>query len=118
MLAIVVTCLGLIGLSIFSVSQRTKEVGIRKVLGASTSVILYLFYKDFLKVLLVSYCITVPVIYWGSHEWLQNFTFRIPLTWQMFALPPVLLIIITLVTIGVTSLKAALETPIRALRQE
>ena len=118
MLAIVVTCLGLIGLSIFSVSQRTKEVGIRKVLGASTSVILYLFSKDFLKVLLVSYCITVPVIYWGSHEWLQNFTFRIPLTWQMFALPPVLLIIITLVTIGVTSLKAALETPIRALRQE
>ena len=117
-LAIVVTCLGLIGLSIFSVSQRTKEIGIRKVLGASAPIILLLFSKDFLKILLISYCVAVPLIYWGSQEWLQNFSFRMPVAWQMFVLPPTLLIIITLVTIGVISLKSAFETPIRALRQE
>jgi putative ABC transport system permease protein len=117
-LAIVVTCLGLLGLSVFSVAQRTKEVGIRKVLGASGSGILFLFSKDFLRVLLISYAIAVPVIYWAGENWLRNFNFRISLRWQIFALPPLLLLAITLLTITVVGLRAAIETPVRALRQE
>ena len=117
-LAIFVTCLGLLGLSIFSVTQRTKEMGIRKVLGASASLILVLFSKDFLKILFISYLITLPVIYWAGEQWLQNFSFRIPLGWQIFVLPLVLLIIITLATIGVISFRSLFETPVKALRQE
>ena len=117
-LAVIVTCLGLLGLSIFSVSQRTKEVGIRKVLGASSAEILLIFSKDFVHVLLVSYIIALPVIYWAGENWLSNFTFRIPLQWQIFVGPPLLLIVVTLITINVVSMKAAIETPVRALRQE
>jgi len=118
LLAIIVTCMGLLGLSVFSVTQRTKEVGIRKALGASSFEILFLFSRDFLRVLLISYFIAVPVIYWGGENWLQNFTFRIPLQWQIFTVPPLLLIAITLLTIIVVSMRTALESPVRALRQE
>lgn len=117
-LAIVVACLGLLGLSVFSVTQRTKEVGIRKVLGASSMVIMYLFSKDFIRLLFTAYVITVPVIYWAGDQWLSNFTFRIPIGWQMFVIPPLLLMTITLTTISVISIRAALETPVKALRQE
>jgi putative ABC transport system permease protein len=117
-LAIVVTCLGLLGLSVFSVTQRTKEVGIRKVMGASSLVIMYLFSKDFVKLLLIAYVITVPVIYWVGDQWLSNFTFRIPIGWQMFLIPPMVLMLITLTTISIISIRAALETPAKALRQE
>lgn len=117
-LAIIVTCLGLLGLSVFSVSQRTKEVGIRKVLGASAVSVLTLFAKDFIRVLLISYVITLPVIYWASENWLNNFSFRIPMPWQIFTLPLILLLTITLLTIIFVTTKAAIETPVKALRQE
>jgi len=117
-LAIVVTCLGLLGLSIFSVTQRTKEVSIRKVLGASASAILYLFSLDFIRALLISYVIALPVIYWAGENWLENFSTRIPLRWEIFVLPPVLLMTITLITIISVSVKAMVEAPVRALRQE
>lgn len=118
LLAIVITCLGLLGLSVFSVTQRTKEVGIRKVLGASSYAILFLLSKDFLRVLLISYIIALPIVYWAGQNWLQNFTFRIPLQWQIFSVPPLLLMMITLITIIIVSMKAAIETPVKALRQE
>ena len=117
-LAIIVTCLGLLGLSVFSVTQRTKEVGIRKVLGASASQILVLFFRDFFRVLLISYILALPVIYWAGENWLENFTFRIPMQWQILAVPPLVLVAITLFTISVVSIKAAIETPVKALRQE
>jgi putative ABC transport system permease protein len=117
-LAIVVTCLGLLGLSVFSVTQRTKEVGIRKILGASTSAVLLLFSRDFLRLLVISYAIAAPVIYWAGEQWLNNFAFRIPLKWQIFALPPLLLLLITMIMIVAVSVRAAIETPVRALRQE
>jgi putative ABC transport system permease protein len=117
-LAIVVTCLGLFGLSVFSVDQRTKEIGIRKVLGASASVILFLFSKDSIRILLASYIIAAPLIYFGGNRWLQNFSYRIPLGWQIFALPPLFLLLITWLTIVGISLKAALGNPVKALRHE
>jgi putative ABC transport system permease protein len=117
-LAIVVTSLGLLGLSVFSVAQRTKEMGIRKVLGASATRILGLFAKDFLKVLLLSWCLAAPVIYFAGNAWLETFSFRIPISWMMFVLPVALLVSLTLLTIGVISLKAAVENPVKALRHE
>ncbi|MEJ0028935.1 MAG: FtsX-like permease family protein [Bacteroidota bacterium] len=117
-LAIIVTCLGLIGLSIFSVTQRTKEVSIRKVLGAPASAILYLFSLDFIRALLISYAIAVPVIYWAGEKWLQNFTTRIPLRWEIFFVPLTLLVTITLITVISVSIKAMVEAPVKALRQD
>jgi putative ABC transport system permease protein len=117
-LAIIVTCLGLLGLSVFSVTQRTKEVGIRKVLGASSLGIMYLFSKDFMKLLLLAYVVAVPVIYLAGVQWLSNFTYRIPIAWQMFVLPLLVLIFVTLTTSGFISVRAAIDTPVKALRQE
>lgn len=117
-LAIVVTCMGLLGLSVFSVAQRAKEVGIRKVLGASSLRIMFLFSKDFIKLLLISYVIAFPIIYWVGDEWLSNFIFRIAIGWQIFLLPLMVLIFVTLATIGVFGIRAAVEAPVKALRQE
>jgi putative ABC transport system permease protein len=117
-LAIIVTCLGLLGLSIFSVVQRTKEVSIRKVLGAPPSTILFLFSFDFIRALLISYAIALPIIYWAGDNWLQNFSTRIPLRWEVFAAPFILMVAITMITVISVSIKAMLEAPVRALRQE
>jgi putative ABC transport system permease protein len=116
-LAIIVTCLGLLGLSVFSVHQRNKEMGIRKVLGASGSAILLLLSKDFMKVLVLSYAITIPIIYWRSENWLENFSSRIPMPWQIYLVPPALLLLITTLTIVVVGAKTVMEAPVRALRQ-
>ena len=117
-LAIIVTCLGLLGLSIFSVTQRTKEVSIRKVLGAPASAILFIFSFDFILALLISYTIAVPVIYLAGENWLQNFSTRIPLRWEIFVSPLILLVTITMITVVCVSVKAMFEAPVRALRQE
>jgi putative ABC transport system permease protein len=117
-LAIVVTCMGLLGLSIFSVMQKTKEVSIRKVLGAPASAILFLFSTDFIRALLISYAIALPVIYWAGDNWLQNFTTRIPLRWEIFITPLVLLMSITMITVLAVSLRTMFEAPVRALRQD
>jgi len=117
-LAIIVTCLGLIGLSIFSVTQRTKEVSIRKVLGAPAKAILLLFSLDFIRALLVSYAIAAPLIYWAGNNWLQNFSTRIPMRWEIFVVPLILLLAITMITVISVSIKAMVEAPVRALRSE
>jgi putative ABC transport system permease protein len=117
-LAIIVTCLGLLGLSIFSVTQRTKEVSIRKVLGAPAPAILLLFSMDFIRALTVSYAIAVPLIYWAGDKWLQNFTTRISMRWEIFAVPLILLVLVTMITVISVSIKAMVEAPVRALRSE
>jgi putative ABC transport system permease protein len=98
--------------------QKTKEVSIRKVLGAPASAILYIFSTDFIRALLISYALAVPVIYWGSNNWLENFSTRIPLQWQIFVVPLVLLMTITMVTVLAVSMRAMFEAPVRSLRQE
>ena len=117
-MAIVIACLGLFGLGVFSVTQRTKEVGIRKVLGASVSAILVLFSKDSVRLLLVSYVISIPLIYLAVSKWLTNFAFHIGMDWQIFLLPPVFLLTITIVTIVLISLRAAVMSPVVSLRHE
>jgi putative ABC transport system permease protein len=117
-MAIVIACLGLFGLSVFSVTQRTKEVGIRKVLGASVSTILVLFSHDSVRLLLASYLISLPLVYLAAREWLSNFAFHIDIGWQIFLLPPLVLLTISIATIALISLRAAMTNPVVSLRHE
>jgi putative ABC transport system permease protein len=117
-LAIIITCMGLLGLSIFSVSQRTKEISVRKILGAPASAVLFIFSKDFISALLISYAIAIPAIYWASGNWLANFPERISLRWEIFATPVLFLATITGVTVIAVCLRAMFEAPVKALRQD
>jgi putative ABC transport system permease protein len=117
-LAIFVACLGLLGLSAFMIRLRTKETGIRKVLGASIYSLLILFSKDFVKLVAVATVIAVPLVYWGASQWLRNYAFHIRLEWFIFVGPPLLLLAISLLMIGVQSLKTAMANPVDSLKTE
>lgn len=95
-----------------------KKIGIRKALGASTSRIIYIFYKDFISLIALAAVISIPVVYLAAENWLSNFAFRIPLGWPVFVISPLILVIISLLTIGVQSAKAALTNPVKTLRSE
>ena len=117
-LAIIIACLGLFALSAFMAEQRNKEIGIRKVLGASVSGITALLSKDFVKLVLLSIIIASPIAWWGMAKWLQDFAYRIHISWWMFAGAGCCAIVIALITISVQSIKAALMNPVNALRSE
>jgi len=118
MVAIVISCLGLFGLAAFSAEQRSKEIGIRKVLGASVSGIVGLLSKDFLKLVMVALVIATPIAWWGMSKWLQAFVYRINISWWMFALAGLLAILIALFTVSFQAIKAALMNPVKSLRSE
>ncbi len=116
--AIFVACLGLLGLSSFVIRVRTREIGIRKVLGASIVSLLTLFSKDFVRLVCLASLIALPVIYFGASRWLDNYAFHVRLGWLIFAAPPVFLLSLALITISLQSLKAALSNPVKNLRTE
>jgi ABC-type antimicrobial peptide transport system permease subunit len=117
-LTIFISCLGLFGLAAFAAEQRTKEIGIRKVLGASVSQIAALLSKDFLKLVLLAFVIATPVAWYAMSQWLQNFAFRIELHWWMFAGAGVVALAIALLTVSFQAIKAALANPVKSLRSE
>ncbi|MDJ1499550.1 ABC transporter permease [Xanthocytophaga agilis] len=117
-LAIFIACLGLFGLATFTSEQRTKEIGIRKVLGASIQQILALLSKDFVRLLLIAFVITTPIIWYVANDWLQNFAYRIQVSWWIFALAGIIAFSIAILTISFQSIKAALQNPVKALRSE
>ncbi|MBK0377864.1 ABC transporter permease [Mucilaginibacter segetis] len=118
LIAIIISCLGLFGLAAFSAEQRNKEIGIRKVLGASTGGIVQLLSKDFLKLVLIAILIATPIAWWGMSKWLQDFAYKITISWWMFALAGVLAIMIALVTVSSQAIKAALTNPVKSLKAE
>ena len=118
LLAIVVSCLGLLGLAMFSSEQRIKEIGIRKVLGASVSSIVTLFSKDFLQLVGISFMVAAPLSWFFMKEWLQSFAYRIDIQWWMFASAGTLVLLIALLTISFQSIKAAMANPVDSLRNE
>ncbi|MEQ9443656.1 MAG: permease prefix domain 2-containing transporter [Cyclobacteriaceae bacterium] len=118
LLAIVVSCLGLLGLAIFSAEQRIKEIGIRKVLGASVSSIVTLFSKDFLQLVGISFMVAAPLSWFFSREWLQSFAYRIAIQWWIFAAAGLLVLLVALLTVSWQSIKAALANPVDSLRNE
>jgi putative ABC transport system permease protein len=118
MLAIFIACMGLFGLSILIARQRTKEIGIRKVLGASTANITRLLSQDFMQLVLVALLIAVPISWFLMNQWLQDFAYRINIEWWMFVSAGFMAMIIALFTISFQSVKAALTNPVRSLRTE
>jgi len=118
LLAIFIACLGLFGLAAFTAEQRTKEIGVRKVLGASVTSIVGLLSKDFLKLVLIAIVMATPVAWWVMHEWLQAFSYQVNMSWWIFGLAGVLAVIIALITISFQSIKAALMSPAKSLKSE
>ena len=118
LIAIFISCLGLFGLSAYTAELRTKEIGVRKVLGASVPSILALFTKDFMALVLLAFALAVPVSYYLMHTWLQGFVYRTDIGVAVFALAMVFAVLITLLTVGYQSMKAALANPVDSLRSE
>jgi putative ABC transport system permease protein len=117
-LAIILACLGLFGLAAFTTVQRTKEIGIRRVLGANISSITLLIAKNFLQLVGVAIVIAVPVAWWAGNRWLQDFAFRIPVQVYVFISTALITILIALFTVGYHSVRAALMNPVKSLRTE
>ena len=117
-LAILISCLGLFGLAAYTTEQRTKEIGIRKVLGAGAGVIAAMLSKDFLKLVLFATFIATPVAWYAMHHWLQDFAYRIKIEWWMFAAAGLLAVAIALLTIWYHAMKAATANPVKSLRTE
>jgi len=118
LIAILISCLGLFGLAAFSAEQRNKEIGIRKVLGASVSGVVRLLSKDFLKLVLIAIVIATPIAWWAMNKWLQNFAYKIEITWGMFAIAGLVAIFIALFTVSFQAIKAAITNPVKSLRTE
>jgi putative ABC transport system permease protein len=117
-LAIFISCLGLLGLSSYSTMQRTKEIGIRKVLGANVAGIVNLLSIDFIKLMLIALVIAAPIAWFGMNKWLQEFAYRIGISWWVFLMAGITAIFIALVTISFQAIKAAIANPVKSLRTE
>ena len=117
-LAIVISCMGLLGLVIYTTNQRTKEIGVRKVLGASLLQIVNLVSKDFLKLVLIAFVIAMPVGWWAGYKWLGNFAYHTNISAWLFVAAGALMVLISIITISIQTLKAASANPIKSLRTE
>jgi putative ABC transport system permease protein len=117
-LTIFISCLGLFGLATYMAQNRVKEIGVRKVLGASVFSITSLLSKDFLKLVFTSLIIASPVAWWAMHEWLKNYSYHIDIEWWVFAGAGILSILIALATVSYQSVKAAVANPVKSLRSE
>jgi putative ABC transport system permease protein len=117
-LAVCIACLGLFGLAAYTAEQRTKEIGIRKVLGASVGQLVALLSADFLKLVLIAFVIAVPIAGYIMHRWLEDFAYRIALEWWVFGLAGLAALLIAFLTVSLQSVKAALTNPVKSLRSE
>jgi putative ABC transport system permease protein len=118
LLAICIACLGLFGLAAYAAEQRTREIGIRKVLGATVTNIIGLLSRDFLQLVALSALIAFPFAWWAMHHWLQDFAYRVDISWKVFALAALLSVGIALFTVSFQAIKAALSNPVRSLHSE
>ena len=117
-LAIFISCLGLLGLAAFTAEQRTREIGVRKVLGANVRGIVSLLSKDFIRLVVIAIVIASPLAWYFMHRWLQDFAYRTPISWWIFALAGLLAILIAFLTVSFQAIKAAVANPIKSLRTE
>ncbi len=117
-MAIFIGCMGLFGLAAFSAEQRIKEIGIRKVLGASVLSITALLSKGFVRLVLISSLIAFPIAWWAMNKWLEDFSYRISVTWWVFVVAGAAALLIALITVSFQAIKAAVSNPVKNLRTE
>jgi len=117
-LAIFICCIGLAGLASFTIEKRFREIGIRKVLGASVQQVLVLISKEFLKLVLIAFLVAVPLAWWGMHHWLQQYTFRISISIWLFVGVGVMVLLLTLLVVSLNTMRAAVANPVKSLRAE
>ena len=117
-LAVFISCLGLLGLVIYTTNRRTKEIGVRKVLGASVSQIVQIISKEFLLLIVIAFVIAVPIAWLGMHKWLENFAYRTQVSWWVFVLGITVMIVIAILTLSFQTIKAAIANPVKSLRTE
>lgn len=116
--SIFISCLGLFGLAVLTAFQRTKEIGIRKVLGASVASVVGLLSKEYVYMILIAMLIASPVTFWAMHKWLQNFAYRVQIEWWIFLLAGLIAIVLALITVSSQAIKAATANPVKSLRSE
>ena len=117
-LAIFIACLGLFGLAAYMAEQRTKEIGVRKVLGATVAHIVSMLSTDFLRLIFISAVIAFPLAWWFMNQWLQDFVYRVDIGWWVFAAAAGIALFIALATVSFQAIKAALANPVKSLRTE
>ena len=117
-LAIFICCIGLAGLAAFTIEKRIREIGIRKVLGASVQQLLLLISKEFLRLVLIAFVIAVPVSWWMMHNWLQKYEYRVSISVWMFGMVGLVILLLTLVVVSANTLTAATRNPVKSLRTE
>ncbi|MBS1915198.1 MAG: ABC transporter permease [Bacteroidetes bacterium] len=117
-LTVLISCLGLLGLVIFITTVRTKEIGIRKVLGASVSNIVSILSKEFILLIVIAFVIATPIAWWAVHQWLQDFAYRTTMSWWVFAVCGLIMLAVAMLTLSIQTIKAAISNPVNALRSE
>ena len=118
MLAIIIACIGLLGLATFSTLQRSKEISIRKVLGAAPGNIMIILSKDFIVLVTIASIIGFPIAWWAMHKWLESFAYRVEMSWWIFPLAGFIAAIIAMLTISYQAIKAAFVNPLISLKTE
>ena len=117
-MTILIACMGLFGLATYAAEQRIREIGIRKVLGASVSGIVAMLSKDFIKLVLIASVLAIPVAWWLMNNWLSDFAYRTKIYWWVFVAAGALALLVALFTVGLKALKAAITNPVKSLRTE
>jgi len=117
-LAIFICCLGLAGLASFTIEKRVREIGVRKVLGASVQQLLMLISKEFLKLVIIAFIIAVPLTYWAMSNWLNKYDYRIDISIWLFAFVGVAMFLLTLIVVSLNTIRAAMSNPVKSLRTE
>ncbi len=117
-LTVFISCLGLLGLVIYTTNHRVKEIGVRKVLGASVGQIVTILSKDFIKLVVIAFVAATPIAWWGLHKWLDDFAFRTEISWWVFVVSGIGMIVIALITLSVQTIRAAMANPVASLRSE
>ena len=117
-IAIILSCMGLFGMASIVIRQRVKEIGVRKVLGASVNGIIALVSKEFIKPVIIALFIAVPVAWWAMSKWLESYALRVHIEWWVFILAGIAAVVITACTISIQSVKAAIANPVKSLRTE
>jgi putative ABC transport system permease protein len=117
-LAIIISCIGLFGLAAYTANLRTKEIGVRKVMGASVTSVVVLLTKDFTKLILIAFILSVPLSYYVMDEWLQGFAYRINIDVGVFLVAGLIALLISWITVSYQSIKAAIVNPVKSLRSE